>query len=439
MQRVACLALGLALLGGEAARAGEPRLSGRIESEWAFGINRGHHQKLETSLLPELEWEFAPRTALTAVGRIRVDAFDRIEPGHPRSPEVSSLSRRGFAGDNVDYELRELFVETTVGGAYLTVGKQQVVWGQADGLKVLDLVNPQSFREFILDEFEDSRIPLWAVNLEVPIGDFVLQGVWQPDPSFHEIPEPDALYAFTAPRFLPPRVPGFFPVLDDVNRPRRLLADSDAGLRISTTVRGFDLSLNYLYHYDDRYVFRGRRSVTELGPTIVFTPEYERTHLIGGTFASAFGDLTVRGEVGYSTDRYLSTTDPRETDALVNMGEIRSVLGFDWFGVRDTFLSLQVFQSWLLSRADGLLRERLDTDVTLVARRSFLNDRLRAEAIWIHNLKDADGLVRPRVTYELATGLSVWLGFDLFYGRDSGTFGEFNDRDRAVLGMQWGF
>jgi hypothetical protein len=35
---------------------------------------------------------------------------------------------------------------------YFTIGKQQVVWSKADGLKVLGVVNPQSFREFIMTE-----------------------------------------------------------------------------------------------------------------------------------------------------------------------------------------------------------------------------------------------------------------------------------------------
>jgi len=63
----------------------------------------------------------------------------------------------------------------------LVLGRQQNVWGKADGLKVLDLVNPQDFRELILDDFDDSRIPLWAVNAEIPVAEVVVPLVWIPE------------------------------------------------------------------------------------------------------------------------------------------------------------------------------------------------------------------------------------------------------------------
>ena len=63
----------------------------------------------------------------------------------------------------------------------MVLGRQQNVWGKADGLKVLDLVNPQDFRELILDDFDDSRIPLWAVNAEIPVAEVVVPLVWIPE------------------------------------------------------------------------------------------------------------------------------------------------------------------------------------------------------------------------------------------------------------------
>ncbi|MBL4774166.1 MAG: hypothetical protein JKX98_11455 [Alcanivoracaceae bacterium] len=46
-----------------------------------------------------------------------------------------------------------------------------MVWRQTHEPKVLNVVNPQSFREFILDYFEDSRIPIWMLNVEIPIAE----------------------------------------------------------------------------------------------------------------------------------------------------------------------------------------------------------------------------------------------------------------------------
>ena len=69
-----------------------------------------------------------------------------------------------------DY-LRELYVDTNSFGWDFRVGKQQVVWGTADGIKLLDIVNPTDFRELNQNAFEDSRIPIWMINAERYIGD----------------------------------------------------------------------------------------------------------------------------------------------------------------------------------------------------------------------------------------------------------------------------
>lgn len=62
-----------------------------------------------------------------------------------------------------DY-LRELYMDTTLGDWDVRLGKQQVVWGTADGIKLLDIINPTDFRFLNQSTMEDSRIPLWMLN-----------------------------------------------------------------------------------------------------------------------------------------------------------------------------------------------------------------------------------------------------------------------------------
>jgi hypothetical protein len=69
-----------------------------------------------------------------------------------------------------DY-LRELYVDTMLGDTEVRVGKQQVVWGTADGIKLLDIINPTDYREFAQNTMEDSRIPVWMIKTDTPMGD----------------------------------------------------------------------------------------------------------------------------------------------------------------------------------------------------------------------------------------------------------------------------
>ncbi len=69
-----------------------------------------------------------------------------------------------------DY-LRELYIDTSGGDWDFRLGKQQVVWGTADGIKLLDIINPTDFRELNQNAFEASRIPVWMINAERYIGE----------------------------------------------------------------------------------------------------------------------------------------------------------------------------------------------------------------------------------------------------------------------------
>ncbi len=67
--------------------------------------------------------------------------------------------------------LRELYIDTQFAGWDLRLGKQQVVWGTADGIKLLDIINPTDYRELNQNAMESSRIPIWMINAERNVGD----------------------------------------------------------------------------------------------------------------------------------------------------------------------------------------------------------------------------------------------------------------------------
>lgn len=174
-------------------------------------------------------------------------------------------------------------------------------------------------------------------------------------------------------------------------------------------------------------------------PQVEITPRFHRTHLLGGTFSRAFGDWVARGEVGYFSDRYFLVADPLHQGEAARSTELSHVVGLDWSGLTDTFVSLQWFQSWLPQHDERFIRPKVDSQLTFLLRRSFLNETLRAEVLWIGGLDAGDGLVRPKLSHDLNDHLEVWLGADLFYGKHRGTFGQFDEQDRLLLGLKLGF
>lgn len=432
----------LSLAVTDPAEAAQADISHILSSRLAVGTDEARVQQFDLEWRPEVRWRFDGGGRLTGMGRARYQPSDGMRTGDLGRGTYSRPSRPTRLGDRLELELRELYYERPVGGWYVSVGKQQVVWGKADGLKVLDVVDPQSFREFILEDFEQSRIPLWTLDAERPLdgwlGDgWTLQLLWIPDRTYDALPAPGATYAFRSPRLVPRAPPGVRVRLNDARRPGPTLAASDAGLRLSRYAGGWDLSFNYLYQYHNQPVLRQRFSASPV-PTVEIRPVYRRTHLIGATFSHASGDWVTRGEIGYFTERLFLTDAPGDGDGVAASGELDYVLGLDWSGATDTFISGQLFQSRLSRHRSGITRPRLDTNLTLLVRRNFRNETMTAEVLWIVNTNEGDGLVRPRLAYDLEDNLEVWLGADVFYGDTEGLFGQFRDNDRIMLGMKLG-
>jgi hypothetical protein len=72
--------------------------------------------------------------------------------------------------------LREAYIDTEIENFSIRAGKQQVVWGTADGMKLLDAINPTDYSEMAQNQMEDSRIPVWMINAETEAAN---GGAWQ--------------------------------------------------------------------------------------------------------------------------------------------------------------------------------------------------------------------------------------------------------------------
>jgi hypothetical protein len=408
-------------------------------AQWMVNTRNGSSQSLSLTLLPEFDASFDNGWQIKSAVRLRTETINGMQIDDLNRNSYSGYSKPAQLNGAVALELRELTLQGDIGDTYLTLGKQQIVWGKADGLHVLDIVNPQSFREFILDDFDNSRIPLWTANIERSIADWDFQFIWIPDQTYHAIPEQGATYAFTSLELVPSAPPGVQANLEKPRRPNNIVLDSDVGLRATTFWNGWDITFNYLYQYNNLPVLRQRLVVTAGNPVVTITPEYERTHVIATTFSNAFSNWVVRGEVVYFTEHYFIGKNPLKNLGVVKSPEFQYVLGLDWNAPWDLLLSGQLIQSWVIHNADQTTRDRLDTTITGLIRRNFMYDTLIAEVLVIANTNNGDGIIRPKISYEWQDNLKTWLGADIFYGDRQGVFGQYDRNDRVGVGMEVSF
>ncbi len=410
-----------------------PQVSAEIETELAAGLTQSGLQKADTIIKLEINGDLNSAVHYTLIPKWVVTPESDLYIDDPNERNYSSINGPITSNRHGLLELSEAYLDFEAWNGYWRTGKQQVVWGQADGLKVLDVVNPQDYREFNLDEFEDSRIPLWMFNAEFSVtDDSTLQVLVIPDPTYSKLADEGTPYAVTSPKYRPALGASPLPVhIEPAQRPDQ---EVEFGLRYRMFVQGWDLTLNYLHHRLDipviyRYVEDAQ---------VVVVPVYEPSDLLGATASNAFGDWVVRVEAGLSTDSY--HLRQQLTDAgIVNTEEFSSVVGLDYQGFTDWFLSYQWYQSTLNDYEADIERNRTRMQHTFLLRRSFFNETLSAEAFVLYSDEDQDGQFRAEISYQLNDAVRIWSGLDLFYGDQEGQFGQFDQTDRWLMGIKIGF
>ena len=411
-------------------QAGE--LGGMLKSEAAYSYLDHQWQKQAVEL--ELEWNQAVfEGELTLITRMLLDGEDLLNPADKPDTYAQGRSPRHDARHG-SAALRELYWEAAQGDTYWRLGKQQVVWGEADGLKLLDVINPQSYREFILDDFDDSRIPLWMVNAEHTLpDDSVLQVLWIPDSTTHDLAPRHSPFRLSSPLLVPQGSAASGVRFESPSAPARVLRDSDFALRLARFWQGWDYTLNYLYHTVDEPIFR--TVTTADGPVV--QADFSRSHLLGASASTAIEDWIVRLEFAYETNRYHRSR--QSPNGVVKANQWGSVLGLDYQGWRDQLVSLQWFHSRILGHTDRIVKDPREQVMTLIWEWRFMNDTLTLRTSKLYSLNRHDSLMRARLSYNLVSSVDVYAGVDRFYGTQTGVFGQFDQADRVVTGVEWGF
>lgn len=409
-------------------------VGGKVRTEYARQAHNDE-DKATVILEPELELNFGNESSLFIKPRLNFSPTADFEAIYDDQTERSDLSRIERFNDYFTAELRDFYIETPLGAGHLTLGKQQVFWGTADGLRVLDVINPVDLSNFIMAEPVDSRIPLWMVNYQRSFDLTDIQLLWIPDNTYNDYTAETDWYYLTSPKIVPGPPPSGVPVqLNPVDRKEGdLLDESDYGIRFTSVVGGWDLTFNYLYHYDDDLIVKSQLENTAQGPLIQVNPTYERSHLLGGSFAVASGAFVYRSEYGYNSDKYILSKNPESKTGVENLQDFSYVFGVDWSGITNHFISAQFFQSILRGNTHGLVRDRVDSTFTLNVSRNMRNETWRVEGLYLYSLNDKDSALRTRIKYSYDDKTAFYLQYENYTGMIDGVFGQFRDKDRVLF------
>lgn len=338
---------------------------------------------------------------------------------------VYGVRGRGDYADTVknsferDVNLGELYANTALtDGLELTVGRQTVVWGTSDNLRVVDVINPLDKREIGMVDIENLRLPLAMARVDYVSGPWTTTALVIPHIRFDKTPPAYSPYDATN---------GAAPQ-NDV--PKDGLGNAEIAATLRGNFSGWDISFHAANLYDDA----GHKETVNATSRI----RHSRVNMIGATADVALGNWLVKGEAANITG--LQTLgDPGKdfmrTDILA---------GVEFTGLTDASLGFEVVNRHMHGWNQALVAEGLKKDSQEYALRfsaDYLHDRLHVTALTtrISPLTSGGGFSRASVEYDLKDALSITGGVVAYHDGARTPFSAIADNDRIFFEIKQSF
>ena len=212
--------------------------------------------------------------------KIADNHFRQYESLPTSFPGSGSMLRGG--GNDFKAEMSQAYIDYRSGPLWLRIGKQQIAWGEAIALRVLDTVNPLDLSQFLFidrafEEFDRIRIPQWFIR-----ADYTIPNLMIPDLTAELILNPGAVTPTILPKQGAPYnlVPAFLRIRNNVNQ-----GEPTAGGRVTGTAGGVQFSANFVTKPNDDAVgvFRGVFPCNIPGICVGLDGKHPRIYIAGGS------------------------------------------------------------------------------------------------------------------------------------------------------------
>lgn len=306
-------------------------------------------------------------------------------------------------------------------GLDLKFGRQIVVWGKSDNIRVTDILNPLDKREPGMTDIEDLRLPIAMTRMDYGFGDWCLTGLVIHEVRFDKLP----VYGSD---FYAPPVP-----LPDEETPSFGFDNQEAGLALNGVFSGWDLSFYGAYVFDDN-------AQLEPSGNCGVKRRHNRLTMIGGAVNVVCGNWLFKSEAAWLSGLAFAVAPGDEKSRL------DILLGVEYSGISDTTISLEAVDRHLFDYCarlgEGPERQKEeDFQWALRISRDYLHNRLKATLL--ANVFDALGqngaFERAELSYDLNDHWELTAGLVLYQSGNKPAFQNMGDNDRLFIRLEYSF
>ncbi|MBW2544027.1 MAG: DUF1302 family protein [Deltaproteobacteria bacterium] len=332
--------------------------------------------------------------------------------------------------DNVldNYEKELELGETYIQGSLtknldIKLGRQIVVWGKSDNIRVTDVLNPLDIREPGLTDIEDLRLPVTMTRLDYYIGDWSLTGIAIHEIRFNKNPEYGS-------DFYPSSTP---PPHED--KPDSRCKNTEYAAAINGIFSGWDISFYWADYYSD---MPHTRLVSAAPPRTEW--KHARLKMFGAAFNQALGNWLLKTEAAHIDGFEFFNSPGRE------YSRIDVLAGMEYSGFKDTTLSVEAadrhindFDEALKLAPDNAREDEFQWVFRLT--RDFLNETLVLTLLAsTYGATGQDGAFqRFSAEYDITDSVQISGGVVFYQSGDLAMYRNIGDNDRLFCEIKYSF
>ena len=322
----------------------------------------------------------------------------------------------------------------------ISVGRQVIVWGQADGFKLTDVLSARDSSEFIDFSGDDARLPSDSIRLRFFHDLFTFEAIAVPFFTPNKLPRfsfedgaKNGLYYIDTPDSY--KTPfGSVPIqyTKTQSAKPKMFTDTEAAARFSFFLPGIDFSVSGFYGWDKnpRYVKSGYVKLNAMHlpeqAFLTLNQEYYRIGMAGIDAAIPAGDVTIRLETAWVGGRYFEPKNQNPIPGMPGAGgipltfkpalqkhQLLMLAGIDWIKSSWT-LSAQYFEDLILNHKNDIERPMHKGFVSLSVSKTFLRDTLKLSASGVIDINYGSTSSTYSVGYAITDNINVALGGDVY-------------------------
>lgn len=325
-------------------------------------------------------------------------------------------------------QLREAFLEYTGKNWSVKAGRQIIIWGKADGLRITDVISPMDLTEFLARDYDDIRIPVNGIVLSRFGKNWDLDLVCVPYIETYILPGPGNPWAGDD-------LSTEGVVLDPEEKPAFSFSNMEYGGKVSLYLSGIDFELSALNTWNKAPVYSYYYDSTS---RLHIRPEYHRLQFLGFGFSKSVYALIIRGESAFYFNKKFSPDIETDQLDLLERNSINYLVGIDWYPGNEWTLTGQFSDEYILDYSNKIANSKHTYISTLGITKKVFHSTLALSSFCYIGLNEGDFFNRTSIDYALSDNIHVMCGADWFEG-DNGLFGRYKDNSEIWFKAKYNF